>query len=173
MEASPVTGIGQTNVSIPLQITSTCSFTISGNLAPTGWSAIAYFDMLLGTGRPIPNFGPVINDEESYSGSGSHPTSAVQSLVTAFNAVSGTEYEVLIEASASITQNQSSQVAQVSVFSDPLFDFAPGFDSTGYTLEFSPGIGDSVVPEPGSLALLGIGSLGVLAYGGRWRRGRR
>ena len=171
-EVKPVTGIGQANVSIPLQIDSNVSFTIIGNVGPTAWSAVAYLDILSATGSPIPGFGPVINDEESYSGSGTHPTSAVQRLVTAFNAVSGTVYEVLIDASVSIEQNQSPQVAQASALSDPLIDFAPGFDSTGYTLEFSPGIGDSpAAPEPASLTLLGIGSLGVLAYG--WRRRRR
>lgn len=33
-----------------------------------------------------------------------------------------------------------------------------------FSLEFSPGIGLSVVPEPASLVLLGIGLLGVLGY---------
>ncbi len=169
----PVPGIGVLGQSVPLQITSECSLKITG-VSPsvlTAWSVVSDILVLSATGTDIPGFGPVINDVVSISGGGPSPTSADQEQVTAFNAIAGSIYEVLVDANATVTQNQSPQPVSASATTDPVIEFAPGFDSTGYTLEFSPGIGDS--PEPASLTLLGIGSLGVLAYGWRRRRRRR
>lgn len=58
-----------------------------------------------------------------------------------------------------------------AVLLDPRFSFAPGFDATGYSLAFSPGIGNggaSVVPEPGVQAMTLLGLAGLAA----WRRRR-
>ena len=55
-------------------------------------------------------------------------------------------------------------VTTVTAFADPVIHFADGFDSTGYSIQVSPGIGNGAasVPEPGTLALLVV-SLGWLA----------
>jgi len=47
-----------------------------------------------------------------------------------------------------------------NMLADPVLSFAPGFDSTGYSIVFSDGIGNSpsaAVPEPASLGLLVAG----------------
>ena len=55
---------------------------------------------------------------------------------------------------------------------DPTITFAPGFDSTGLTLEFSPGPADTTTPEPRSLALLGAALVLGLTWGRRRRTGQ-
>lgn len=53
---------------------------------------------------------------------------------------------------------------------DPTLTFAPGFDHTGLTLEFSPNpISTSTVPEPGSLLLLGSVIAGLISVS-QWKR---
>jgi len=63
---------------------------------------------------------------------------------------------------------------------DPVITFAPGFDSTGFSLEFAPGVGNepdtaSAVPEPSSLIVSSIllatfGTFGVArSYRRRYR----
>jgi len=49
-------------------------------------------------------------------------------------------------------------VTTVSVFADPVIHFTSGFDSTGFSIELSPGIGNGLagVPEPGSLMLMAM-----------------
>ncbi len=56
-------------------------------------------------------------------------------------------------------------VFTVTALADPVIRFAPGFDSTGYSLAFSPGIGNtSPVPEPATSGLLALGlGLGLVA----------
>src|SRR5262249_1316951 len=49
---------------------------------------------------------------------------------------------------------------------DPVFSFAPGVDPA-YSLNFAEGIGNSSVPEPGSIVLLGTGALAVCLARGR------
>lgn len=48
-----------------------------------------------------------------------------------------------------------------SVSVDPMVTFAPGVDSTGLSLEFSPNPPVSATPEPASLLLLGTGLLAL------------
>jgi hypothetical protein len=50
---------------------------------------------------------------------------------------------------------------------DPFISFAPGFDATGLSLEFSPGVQNvSPVPEPSTWAMmiLGFAGVGFMAY---------
>jgi hypothetical protein len=60
---------------------------------------------------------------------------------------------------------------------DPMISFDPSFDSTGFSLEFSPGVGNELtsasVPEPSTLFMTGaaflLGSIAIRAW--RWLRG--
>jgi len=57
---------------------------------------------------------------------------------------------------------------------DPVISFAPGFDSTGYSIALSPGVGNeaSTVPEPATWVLLSTAALAWL-FGHRLRRRTR
>ena len=69
-------------------------------------------------------------------------------------------------------------VTTVSVFADPVIHFTNGFDTTGFSIELSPGIGNGPagVPEPGSLWLMAM-PLAILSgcatCGARVRRALR
>ena len=69
---------------------------------------------------------------------------------------------MLADASAAATDAGSHAIADASV--DPTFSFGPGVDPLVYSFEFSSGIGNTPVPEPGTLALLSVGlpSLGLV-----------
>jgi hypothetical protein len=54
-------------------------------------------------------------------------------------------------------------VTTVTVFADPIISFPAGFDSTGYSIVLSSGIGNGVsaVPEPGTRWMLAIPLIGL------------
>lgn len=60
-------------------------------------------------------------------------------------------------------------VTTVTVFADPIISFPAGFDSTGYSIVLSSGIGNgaSAVPEPGTRWMLAIPLLGLAMLRGR------
>lgn len=73
--------------------------------------------------------------------------------------------DTLVEGSSGTSDSQSGSV-------DPFIAFAPTFDSTGFQLNFSPGISnDPSTPLPATLPLFasGLGALGLLS----WRRKRK
>jgi hypothetical protein len=51
---------------------------------------------------------------------------------------------------AEVADSQVNPKAEGFVIADPVITFAPGFDSTGFSLEFSPGVGNDPDPGPGS-----------------------
>jgi hypothetical protein len=87
------------------------------------------------------------------------------------NVLVGAIYTITVSAEASANNQEVNAVTDVIAYADPQVSFAPGFNSTGYSLEFSPGIGngppgDSIalsIPEPGTLTLVGLGGAGLLA----------
>jgi hypothetical protein len=66
--------------------------------------------------------------------------------------------------------NQEAFFADFDAMVDPVISFAPGFDATGYSIELSEGVGNTV-PEPGG-PVLTIAGAGLFLLLGRWRRSR-
>ena len=70
---------------------------------------------------------------------------------------------MLADAGAAATLEGSHAIARA--FVDPIFSFGPGVDPLLYSFDFSAGVGNTApavptaVPEPGTLALLGLGLL--------------
>ena len=74
-----------------------------------------------------------------------------------FDARVNTAYQININASASLSQSSQADITSAaSTFVDPVISFAPGFDSTGESIELSAGIGNdaATVPEPATWMLL-------------------
>jgi hypothetical protein len=74
-----------------------------------------------------------------------------------------TAYPIFLDAFASVeATNQPFSTSLAEVTLDPVISFGPGFDSTGYSLAVSPGIGNeaSTVPEPATWMLLSTAVLG-------------
>jgi hypothetical protein len=96
------------------------------------------------------------------------------------NVIVSAIYTITVSAEASANNQEVNAVTDVIAYADPQVSFAPGFNSTGYSLEFSPGVGngpprDSIalpIPEPGTLTLVGLGGAGLLARVRRRREQR-
>lgn len=76
------------------------------------------------------------------------------------NAESGFIFSISMHALVAV-DNVVSINTIVLAAADPLITFAPGFDSTGFTLEFSPGVGNgtdsgTATPEPSTLVVWSI-----------------
>lgn len=87
---------------------------------------------------PIPSCSAVSQDEN---------------VTLSLTALTGADNHVVLNAAAN---NQESFFANFDSLVDPVISFAPGFDSTGFTIVLSDGVGNTV-PEPSSpwcLALL-------------------
>jgi hypothetical protein len=89
------------------------------------------------------------------------------------NVVSGVQYWVTLDVVV-VADNFSrpSQETSASAIADPVISFAPGFDSTGFTLVFSPGVGNGApadVPEPSTLVMSSI-VLGMFGGAGLYKR---
>jgi hypothetical protein len=181
------------NVHVPLTITSTVGYSETGaitegnNALLTFWDAIAAVEVGAYVGSSYA--GPVeytygvpgyINSLLGSSTTANYsPDSARNSTTVSWDYQTQAVYAIQIYAEASVYQPypQAGQSISVHAFADPVVSFAPGFDSTGYTLEFSAGIGNSypsatAAPEPSTLVLSSIlfGTFGIV---GAYRRLRR
>lgn len=88
---------------------------------------------------------------------------------TVFHARVNEPYSIFLDANASVSAaNQPFSTSLAEVTLDPVISFAPGFDSRGYSIAESAGIGNqaSTVPEPATWILLSTAALG-------WGCGRR
>jgi hypothetical protein len=86
------------------------------------------------------------------------PVDATVHKVTKLTLMSDTLYTVNMSVEGDILDVFHS-LEVVTAFVDPVISFAPGFDSTGFTLEFSPGVGNSFsseTPEPSTLVMASI-----------------
>ncbi|HVP27942.1 MAG TPA: hypothetical protein VMW35_02115 [Myxococcota bacterium] len=95
-------------------------------------------------------------------------TSQDQAVLLALNTLSGADNRVTLVAAAN---NQESFSASFDALVDPLISFAPGFDSTGYSILLSDDVGNAV-PEPSS-ALLVTPAMVVLLRLRRSKKSRR
>ena len=80
-------------------------------------------------------------------------------------------YPVLLVADAQAAATDAGSDSLADAFVDPIFSFGPGVDPLAYSFHFSDGIGNTTVPEPAALSLLGTGCM-ALGVVGR-RRGHR
>jgi hypothetical protein len=71
---------------------------------------------------------------------------------------------ISLKAFGTIFNSNDAVPGTVTAFVDPIISFAPGFDSTVYSILVSPGIinGDSMIPEPASFTLAGLALAGVI-----------
>jgi hypothetical protein len=88
------------------------------------------------------------------------------------NVASNTVYQIEMDVGGSVF-GSGTQFSDGSI--DPYFEFAPGFDPSGYSFIFSDGVGNgpaaSATPLPAALPLFatGLGAMGLLG----WRRKRK
>jgi len=83
-----------------------------------------------------------------------------------------TAYSIFLDANASVqATNQPFSTSYAESTLDPVISFGTGFDSTGYSIAVSPGIGNeaSTVPEPATWILLSTATLALIS-GHRLRR---
>ena len=89
-----------------------------------------------------------------------------------FEARVNTVYSIFLDANAFVqSTNQPFSTSSAEATLDPVISFGPGFDSTGFSIALSPGIGNegSAVPEPSTWMFLSIATL-ALVSGHRLRR---
>jgi hypothetical protein len=87
-----------------------------------------------------------------------------------------TEYTLNLSADVSAENYYTGATTTVTALVDPMISFDPSFNSTGFSLEISPGVGNELisasVPEPSTLIMTGaaflLGSRAVRS----WRRRR-
>lgn len=73
---------------------------------------------------------------------------------------------IFLDATAVVhATDQPFDTSSVDAMVDPVISFAPGFDSTGYSIVLSPGIGNesSTVPEPATWMFLSTATLALLS----------
>lgn len=144
-----ITG-GATESPVPVQLSGQLSFDFEGSL----------------NGAPIP-YSPAIGPAQVHViFQGRNGTESVASLFANgakgftlnVEAVPGTPYLIELFAGADI-DNPEGAFHNASTFTltmsiDPVVQFAPGFDSTGYGIQLSPGLGNSTAPEPATAGAL-------------------
>ncbi len=104
----------------------------------------------------------------------SDPTSGCAALGSSFSGVEdltaypGSYFDISVGGDG---ETQYGSSGSWSFTADPMVSFAPGFDSSGLSLEFSPDVGTISVPDPpaASLMLSGLGVLGMAGGFGRKR----
>jgi hypothetical protein len=158
---------GPSGASATLTIGAFAAFFAGGVVDGTRWSASA--DVRLGNAPVV----AVPNSKCTPGATSCEATSGFFLATVLDNAVNLISVEAFANVNNDFVGTQA--VTDVLAFADPQISFAPGFDSTGLTLQFSPGVGDGpprdsmpTIPEPGTLTLVGVGAAGLFARA--WRR---
>jgi hypothetical protein len=167
---------GPSGVQVPLNITSTVGCQITGAISAkenpleaTGFNSYAAVGLapLFQPKSTIFNSVTLTQDSLAAGQSPSQTSFNVSDLTVTTGAVTEISFTAAVVLAPSVP---GAPDVHLQAFVDPIVSFAPGFDSTGFTLEFSPGVGNSLtVPEPASLTLCALALAGGLAGGG-WRR---
>jgi hypothetical protein len=90
-------------------------------------------------------------------------TSQDEPFLLELDTLTGGDNRVTLLAAAN---NQENFVASFDARVDPVISFAPGFDATGYSIELSDGVGNTV-PEPSTPLLTSLALGALLARRGR------
>jgi PEP-CTERM motif len=158
------------NVMVPLQMESTVSWFQVGLTNATNFVADAQIWEGSPPGQPL----NIVNGLLFQSGDTLPTGGGSSTTLVSIGAFVGTPFTVEVDATSEVSTLDPfggvSDQTVLNVVADPVISFAPGFDSTGYTLQFSPGVGNATVPEPSTLTLLGIAAVWSLGYGWRKRR---
>jgi hypothetical protein len=147
-------------------------------LIPLVVSGFASFTSSLGPntsiGGQLQNFvGITVAGQGAHGGTvavsgGSNATVGPNSFLLNVNAFAYVQNAISLKAFGTVFNNGDATPGTVTEFVDPVISFAPGFDSTGYAIEVSPGVANGVaaagVPEPGTrpLAALALAVIGLL-----------
>lgn len=149
---------------IPGSVDGTVTATISGAVDVAGYDPLTGTDNVVvdNTTISLPNGGVC---EITWTGFNICDGPSGQ-FGTSFEAKVGTVYLITMEASVFVRlDNQvifpGAVPAQAQASEDPVLSFAPGFDSTGYSIEVSPGVGNAApsAPEPATWELLAAAGL--------------
>jgi hypothetical protein len=149
---------------IPLVVSGYASFTSSlgPNTTIGGTLQNSVGIVVAGQG---PNGGTVANR------AGSSPSAGPSPFLVYANAYAYTPNAISLQAFGTVYNNGDATPGTVSLFVDPVVSFAPGFDSTGYSIVVSSGVAngpDSTgAPEPTSFTLAGFALAGLVL---RYRR---
>ena len=110
--------------------------------------------------------------ESTWKGFNSCTGGPANSYEVQFEARVNEAYPIFLDATAGVHAiNTPFSTSSAEATNDPVLSFAPGFDSTGYSIAVSPGVGNqaSTVPEPATWMLLSTAALAWIA-GHRLRR---
>jgi hypothetical protein len=151
--------------SVPLIFSASQTSTGSGSLAYGTWNSLTVVVLSEAGVGGLSDTSTCVGDA-SYCGPGTFygdQTSVTTNL--AFTATSSDSFQVELVAGTEAGVGSASGGSFTATI-DPAITFAPGFDSTGVTLEFSPDIGSPVssVPEPSNGELLLAGLVATLYY---------
>jgi hypothetical protein len=189
--AAVVAGPGYVNAADSI-VTDAYSFAVSGPSGATASLTIGAYAAYSATGVVVSDHGSTLwgasaavsFEDDPVATTLNNPTPGSLSYgragVLFVNVLADSIYTITVSAQASANNQEVNAITDVIAYADPQVSFAPGFNSTGYSLEFSPGVGngpprDSIaipVPEPGTLTLVGLGAAGLFARARRRREQR-
>jgi len=144
-----VTGpAGAAGMSVPIDVDALVAYTVTGarfDNPPTSFQVSAGFEL------NNFSFGYAVGCS---SAGGCTPDGVSNVLQTTVRV--GDVNTITLLSSAFIANFVTQTNTVITARADPLITFDPSFDSTGLSLQFSPGIAnDAAVPEPGSLGVVG------------------
>ena len=151
----------------PGSVGGTVTININGGAFVNGYDPLTSSDNVVVDNVTVNNLVGGGICENTWSGFAVCSPGPSNSFGTPFEARVGTVYTIGMVASVLVKEENrlifpGATPGQAQAFVDPVISFAPGFDSTGYSLAVSPGMGNqaSTVPEPATWMLLSTAALG-------------